>query len=95
MEVTRTTVAILAAACVTAGAAGGYLATRDSASPEATAAAASAETDAAAQGVEATEGSVIEAPEPLAPVTPGCRGPGPPQSGGRCAASQPGHGPAT
>jgi len=68
MEVTRTTVAILAAACVTAGAAGGYLATRDSASPAATAAAVSAEADAAAQGVEATEGSVIEEPEPPAPA---------------------------
>ena len=77
MEVTRTTVAILAAACVTAGAAGGYLATRDSASPEATAAAASAETDTAAQGVEATEGSVIEAPEPPAPVTPVAEVPAP------------------
>ena len=69
MEVTRTTVAILAAACVTAGAAGAYLATRD-ASPAATAAALSTEAVVAGQGVEATEGSVIEAPEPPAPLTP-------------------------
>jgi hypothetical protein len=58
MEVTRTTVAILAAACVTAGAAGGYLATRDS-GPSA---GVSAEMDYAVtpEGVEATESSVVE-----------------------------------
>jgi hypothetical protein len=58
MEVTRTTVAILAAACVTAGVAGGYLATRDSAPSPAV----SAEMDhgVAPEGVEATEGSIGE-----------------------------------
>lgn len=58
MEVTRTTVAILAAACVTAGAAGGYLATRDAA-PGPTV---SAEMDPAlaSEGVEATEGNLEE-----------------------------------
>lgn len=68
MEVTRTTVAILAAACVTAGAAGGYLATRDSAPSPAV----SAEMDSAVapEGVEATEGSLVEAPDPApSPVT--------------------------
>ena len=35
MEVTKATVAILAAACVTAGAAGGYIITRDPSLPPA------------------------------------------------------------
>ena len=68
MEVTRTTVAILAAACVTAGAAGGYLATRDSAPTTVAAAPDSAEVAALDQGVEATEASVLEPPDPPAPA---------------------------
>jgi len=70
MEVTRTTVAILAAACVTAGAAGGYLATRDSASPAATPVSAEIDAAGAPEGVEATEAALVEAPDPPAPATP-------------------------
>jgi hypothetical protein len=73
MEVTRTTVAIVAAACLTAGAAAGYLVTRD---PSAAGSVPADTTFAAdAEAVEATEGSVIEAPEtasaaPTPVVTP-------------------------
>ena len=84
MEVTRTTVAILAAACVTAGAAGGYLATRDSVPSPAV----SSEMDhgVALEGVETTESSVgesgaVEAPDPspsrVAPVAPARVAPAP------------------
>ena len=68
MEVTKGTVAILAAACITAGAAGTYLATQPgtpaaAAEPSLEAALALDASDAA---VEASEGVILDAPAPVA-----------------------------
>jgi hypothetical protein len=78
MDITRTTVGIVAAACVTAGAAGGYLLTR-SAAPASTQAAASVGEDAStSEAVEQSEGVVTDtgsaaAPAPAAAARPGVR----------------------
>lgn len=69
MEVTKATVAILAAACVAAGAAGGYLVTRETAPDPLAVAEAAPAPEApydAAQPVERSEGLIAEAP----PVQP-------------------------
>jgi type IV secretory pathway VirB10-like protein len=68
MEISRAAVAVVAAGCLTAGAAAGYVATR-SASVPITSPAESAVVDPVAEGVEQSEAIVaVEPPAPPAPV---------------------------
>ncbi|HEX5109098.1 MAG TPA: hypothetical protein VFV95_11650 [Vicinamibacterales bacterium] len=76
MEITRTAVGIVAAACVTAGAAGGYVLTRDPA-PAASSAQEAAPTEAVEQS-EAVVSDSSPAAVPVAPARPGVRAPAAP-----------------
>jgi len=64
MEIRTSTVAVVAASCITVGAAGAFLANRPSHAPQLAAAAAAV----APSGVEQSEAVVSDAPEPVAPV---------------------------
>ena len=65
MEIRTSTVAVIAASCITAGAAGAFLASRPSSSAAGAAAPAA---DVATGGVEQSEGVIVDAPSAPAPA---------------------------
>src|SRR5262245_17613027 len=68
MEISRAAVAVIAAGCLTAGVAGGYVATRGASSPPASPTA-SEVVDPASEGVEQSEALIaVEPPSPPAPA---------------------------